>query len=68
MGFSALPVPHPSGGPLYVKLRDNPAAIHGAMLTIQQLPVPADDAGRSEARQSAEGTAPAAQAALPADP
>ena len=65
---TALPVPHPSGGPLYVKLRDNPAVIHGAMLTIQQLPVPADDAGRSEARQSAEGTAPAAQAALPADP
>jgi hypothetical protein len=49
---SALPVPHPAG-PLYIKLRDNPRIINATRLTVQQLPAPADDAGRSEARHSA---------------
>jgi hypothetical protein len=50
---SALPVPHPTLGPLYVKLRDNPQVVNPTLLTMQQLPPPAGDAGRSEARQSA---------------
>jgi hypothetical protein len=50
---TALPVPHPTAGPLYVKLRDNPQVVNPTLLTIQQLPAPADDAGRSEARHSA---------------
>ena len=49
---SALPVPHPAG-PLYLKLRDDPNSVNAARLTVQQLADPADDAGRSEARQSA---------------
>jgi hypothetical protein len=58
---TALPVPHPAGGPLYVKLRDNPTVIHGSTLAVRQLPVPADDAGRSDARQSATTSPPAAE-------
>jgi hypothetical protein len=50
---SALPVPHPTTGSLYVKLRDNPQIINPTMLTAEQLPAPADDAGRTEARHSA---------------
>jgi hypothetical protein len=53
---TALPVPHPTAGPLYVKLRDNPQVVNPTLLTVQQLPAPADDAGRSEARHSAVRT------------
>ncbi len=35
---SALPVPHPDGGPLYVKLRDDSSVINPISLEIQQLP------------------------------
>jgi hypothetical protein len=50
---SSIPVPHPAGGPLYVKLRDNPQVISPTLLTVQELPRPADDAGRTESRNSA---------------
>ncbi len=40
----ALPVPHPTAGPLYIKLRDNPQIINPTLLTVQQLPAPAADA------------------------
>jgi hypothetical protein len=51
---SALPVPHPTAGPLYVRLRDNPLVINPTLLTVQQLTPPAhEDAGRTEARHSA---------------
>jgi hypothetical protein len=50
---SSLPVPHPGAGPLYVRLRDDPLVINPTTLVAQQLPPPADDGGRSEARQSA---------------
>jgi hypothetical protein len=50
---SALPVPHPIAGPLYVKLRDNPAVINSTTLQTQILPPPTDDPGRASARQSA---------------
>lgn len=36
----ALPVPHPSKGRLYVKLRDDPSVINQAALAVQQLPPP----------------------------
>jgi hypothetical protein len=55
---SALPVPHPTVGPLYVKLRDNPQVVNPTLLSVQQLPAPADDAGRSEARHSAARSDP----------
>jgi hypothetical protein len=50
---SALPVPHPVDGPLYVKLRDNPAAINATTLQAQLLPISVDDPARASARQSA---------------
>jgi hypothetical protein len=50
---TALPVPHPAAGPLYLKLRDNPQAVNATSLTVEQLPASADDAGRSEVRRSA---------------
>ncbi|MDP9013768.1 MAG: hypothetical protein M3O41_14155 [Pseudomonadota bacterium] len=56
---SALPVPHPAAGPLYIRLRDNPQVIHSTLLTVQQLPPPPDeDGGRSEARHSAARSDP----------
>jgi hypothetical protein len=48
---AALPVPHPTAGPLYIKLRDNPQIINPTLLTVQQLPP--DDAGRTDTRRSA---------------
>jgi len=50
---SALPVPHPSAGPLYVKLRDNPQIINPTTLTVQELVTPAAETDRSAARHSA---------------
>ncbi len=51
---SALPVPHPTAGPIYIRLRDNPEVVNPTLLTVEQLPPPADeDAGRTEARHSA---------------
>jgi len=35
---SALPVPHPDGGPLYVKLRDDSSVINSISLEMQRLP------------------------------
>lgn len=37
---SALPVPHPDGDGLYVKLRDDPSAVNQVTLAVQQLPAP----------------------------
>ena len=48
---SALPVPHPVEGPIYVKLRDDPSVINRATLTAEQLPTSPDDLARSDARQ-----------------
>jgi len=69
---TALPVPHPTSGPLFVKLRDNPQIVNATLLTVQQLPPP-DDAGRTEARRSAvrsdvQGAPPAAPATSSAPP
>ncbi|MGP8227886.1 MAG: hypothetical protein ACLQUM_00825 [Steroidobacteraceae bacterium] len=48
---SALPVPHPVDGPLYVKLRDDPRVINLTTLTAEQLPASPADLARSAARQ-----------------
>jgi len=70
----ALPVPHPKDGPLYIRLRDDPHSVNQTLLTIQQLPAPSDDGGRTEARHSAlRSDSPAAAAqeppvATPANP
>ena len=50
---SALPVPHPSGGPLFVKLRDNPSVINPISLEAVELPASQSDLTRSAVRQPA---------------
>ena len=42
----ALPVPHPSDGELYVKLRDDPAVVNVATVAVDQLPAPRKAAPR----------------------
>ncbi|MHB8721284.1 MAG: hypothetical protein ACYDAH_07780 [Steroidobacteraceae bacterium] len=51
---SALPVPHPIGGALYVRLRDDPSVINATSFNVQQLPPTPKDPARSAARQTAE--------------
>ena len=48
---SALPVPHPVAGPLFLKLRDDPAVVNPTSLDMQQLPSSPNDVARSAARQ-----------------
>jgi hypothetical protein len=58
---SAMPVPHPSAGLLFLKLRDNPQIVNSTSLTAQQLPAAPADTDRTEVRQSAlrpESTGP----------
>jgi hypothetical protein len=50
---SALPVPHPTAGQLYVKLRDDPSVVSTATLGAQQLPPSAEEAARAPARHAA---------------
>jgi len=56
---SALPVPHPAAGPLYVKLRDNPSVINATTLDMQQLPASPGDLTRARALAPAPAPAPA---------
>jgi hypothetical protein len=51
---AALPVPHPTGGALYVRLRDDPSVINATSFDVQQLPPTPKDPARSAARQTAE--------------
>jgi hypothetical protein len=55
---SALPVPHPAAGPLYLKLRDNPQIVNPMGLNVKQLPAAIDASARSEARQNAAVSEP----------
>jgi hypothetical protein len=55
----ALPVPHPSRGPLFLKLRDDPSVIHSANLTANPLPATPDDAARSATERAASKGEPA---------
>jgi hypothetical protein len=50
---SALLVPHPAAGPLYVRLRDDPSVVNPATLIPAQLPASPVDLQRSAARQPA---------------
>jgi len=50
---SSLPVPHPSAGTLYLKLRDNPQISNTAALTPQMIAPAQSDPDRPDARQSA---------------
>jgi hypothetical protein len=56
---SALPVPHPAAGPLYVKLRDNPSVINPTTLEMQQLPASPNDSTRARSRAPALPAVPA---------
>jgi len=63
----ALPVPHPSDGPLYVKLRDYPSIINATALSAQSLPPTPDEAARADVRHEAHAspTAPVSDAPPP---
>ncbi len=52
---AALPVPHPNGGPLYVKLRDDPSVINPTNLVSEEMPQSPADTSRATARSSATG-------------
>jgi hypothetical protein len=62
---SALPVPHPTLGPLYVKLRDNPSVINSTTLAAQQLPAPTSDLARARALAPALSAPPAGNPPAP---
>jgi len=73
-GYS-LPVPHPSGAQLYVKLRDDPSVINPATLVAQQLPPSAAELARQAAQHAAKqavdedaAASTAASTATPAAP
>jgi len=65
---SALPVPHPASGALYVKLRDDPNVINLSTLTAEQLPEAPDSMARSEVRQPATTKVDGAGVDPPAHP
>src|SRR5262249_22793123 len=60
----ALPVPHPSEGPLYVRLRDYPTIINANALAAQSLPPSPEEAARADVRHEAHAspTTPASDA------
>ncbi len=69
----ALPVPHPTDGPLYVKLRDYPSVVNATALRAESLPPTPDEASRAEVRHAAQSTpdntpVPAPTSAPPAAP
>jgi hypothetical protein len=71
-GF-ALPVPHPSDGQLYVRLRDDPSVVNRLALDVVQLPPTAQELARAAVRraaaQSVSGTLVVpAESSYPADP
>jgi hypothetical protein len=66
---SALPVPRPALGPLYVKLRDHPSVINPTTLETQQLPAPPSDVARARALAPAlPPTPPTGNPAVPPQP
>jgi hypothetical protein len=66
---SAMPVPHPAAGTLYVKLRDDPSVINPTTLGTQQLSTSPNDLERASSRQPAvrseSGSVPAPQPPAP---
>jgi hypothetical protein len=65
---SALPVPHPKSGQLYLKLRDDPSVVNPAMLTAQEIAPSSEDAARAAVRNSALKSENQPGAAAPAAP
>jgi hypothetical protein len=49
----ALPVPQPTDGQLYVKLRDDPSAVNPVAMTVVQLPPSPEEAARAAVRLAA---------------
>jgi hypothetical protein len=56
-GYS-LPVPHPTDGQLYVKLRDDPSVVNPATVPTQQLPPSAEESTRATFRRAAASSIP----------
>lgn len=65
---SALPVPHPASGPLYVRLRDDPIVVNPTTLIAAQLPASTDDLAKSAVRQPALSPALYKDASVDGDP
>jgi hypothetical protein len=61
-----MPVPHPTDGNLYVKLRDDPSVVNSTALGAQQLPPTSDEAARAPERQAAHAEPEAAPTPAPA--
>ncbi|MFY9939194.1 MAG: hypothetical protein WAK33_20090 [Silvibacterium sp.] len=60
---SALPVPHPDGNGLYVKLRDDPSVVNQVTLDVQPLPVPKAQSASSHTPQRPSYVRPASNPA-----
>ncbi len=58
-----LPVPHPEGGQLYLKLRDDPSVVNEVTLAAENLPPPPGEAARHARAAYHEGEAPPAPGA-----
>jgi hypothetical protein len=63
-GYS-MPVPHPTDGNLYVKLRDDPLVVNSTALGAQQLPPSSDEAARAPERHAAHAEPEAAPKPVP---
>jgi hypothetical protein len=66
-GYS-LPVPHPNGQQLYVKLRDDPAVINPTVLMTQQLPPSPTEPARVAAQHTPASAADESTPATPTGP
>jgi hypothetical protein len=64
---SSLPVPHPDGGDLYMKLRDDPAVVNQVTLSAQQVTTPQPQAAASHPPPRA-AYVPASNQAQPSAP
>jgi hypothetical protein len=60
-----MPVPHPTDGNLYVKLRDDPSVVNSTALGAQQLPATSDEAARAPERHAAHAEPEAAPKPVP---
>jgi hypothetical protein len=65
---SALPVPHPKSGSLYVKLRDDPSVVNATALATQEIPASPEEAARADSRSSAASGEPQAESRAPQIP
>jgi hypothetical protein len=65
---ASLPVPHPDGDRLYVKLRDEPGVINPVVLDVQTLSPPAGDVGATAPTDAAGAPSPTVSSATPEPP